>query len=77
MTGERVGFDEFEAYVAEIGEDASKISGLPTTKAEFDIWWQRISLSDDLRARWAGRIRLREKFVDEIADQIEAIRRAA
>ena len=77
MTGERVEFNEFEAYVAQIGDEASMISGLPTTKTEFDAWWRRISVSDDLRNRWTRRIRLREKFVDEIADEIEAIHSAA
>lgn len=77
MTRETVSFGEFEAYVAQMGDEASKITGLPTTKVEFDLWWQRISVSNDLRTRWTRRIRLGEKLIAEIGNEIEAIRRAA
>jgi uncharacterized protein YeaO (DUF488 family) len=75
-----VEFEEFEAYLvylADSGVEASTIAGLPRTEAEFDAWWQRISVSDDLRFRWTKRIRLREQFLNDLADEIDAMKRAA
>lgn len=77
MDEKPVAFAEFEEYLAQCGDEASRVAGLPKTESEFDDWWQRISVSDDLRLRWTRRIRAGEKFLEEITDQIEAIRRAA
>ena len=72
-----VSFGEFEAYLAHLSEDASATAGLPTSEDEFEVWWQRISVSVELRDRWTRRIRLGKRFLNEIASEIEAMKRAA
>jgi hypothetical protein len=77
---EPVTFEEFAEYVAFLAEHANPgLRGLrlPKTNAEFDIWWRRILLCDDLRDRWTRRIRLRERFLQELAEEIAAIGKAA
>ena len=73
-------FSEFQAYLdclKKRGVDASEIPGLPVTEADFHLWWDRIIASDDLQNRWTRRIRLREQFITELAEEITAMRRAA
>ena len=73
-----VTFAEYQRYYATLLEnDASRVIGLPKTKTEFEDWWKRISVSDELCHRWKKRIHLGDLFIDSIADEIAAIKRAA
>lgn len=73
-------FQELVEYVAFLAKNANpdfRTMRLPETAGEFEIWWRRISLCDDLRDRWTRRIRLREKFLEELSKEIAAFGKAA
>lgn len=80
MAGGSVTFEEFREYLARLAEyegETSRIAGLPRNKGEFDVWWQRISVSEELCERWTRRIRLGDRFLDELSAEIAAMKRAA
>lgn len=77
MNRKPVNYEEFEAFLSQFSDQDSRIVGLPRTASQFESWWKRISVSAELQSRWTRRIRLGEKFFDEIASEIESIRRVA
>jgi len=77
MGKNNVTFTELQAYLdclKKRGVDATRIPGLPLTEADFRLWWDRITASDDLQNRWTRRIRLREQFITELAEEIIAMK---
>lgn len=69
-------FGEYVVYLAETSIDDVRTLRLPKTEFEFENWWRRICLSDELRDRWTRRIRLRERYLQILVEEIAAIGRA-
>lgn len=60
---ESFNFGEFKEYVAGLSSNCpfeSEQLKLPQTASEFQIWWSKICVSDELRERWVRRIRPRD-----------------
>ena len=70
-------FQEYVAYLAEGANDDFRMLRFPQSANEFESWWRRISLCSELCERWTKRIRLRERFVQDLIDEITSIGRAA
>ena len=77
ISKDSVSFKEFEEFLRQCGESDSRLRHLPRTTAEFEIWWEKMSVSAELQERWTRRVRLGAKFLEEITSEVEAVQRAA
>lgn len=75
-----VTFEEFKTYLGRLqkrGLDPLKIPGLPFTEEAFVLWWDRITVSEDLLDRWTRRFQRGEQPMNEPVQETTQTRRVA
>ena len=67
MMTDKVTYGQYVRYLQSLSPKSPElVSPMPKTEAEFDRWWNKISVSPDLIGRWIERI----KSVDKTEPQI-------